>query len=231
MRVATFSTLSARIWPKVARLRFIGRSGAGFQRQRIEAWVDPVRNLAVMAGLDTEAAVRWLIRLMVCAAIRRRSRSLSRCRGGIGPTRRAPAYCLKKHVRRRSEVVELRMGAVAWSRLANAPFPIPAHQTQRADFRHWAFPIDFAARHTTVGRSMWYRAGIRIRFRDNPPPRWVHFAWLVASPDGPSRFTTERRLLISQSNTANNLRLYPRCQYLTSQLFNLDELLPQKLHS
>jgi hypothetical protein len=35
------------------------------QRQRVEASTGPVRYLAVMAGLETEAAVRWLILLMV----------------------------------------------------------------------------------------------------------------------------------------------------------------------
>src|ERR1700737_2733497 len=38
-----------------------------------------------------------------------------------------------------SALVESRMGAVAWGPLANAPSPIPAHQTGRADFRHPAF--------------------------------------------------------------------------------------------
>jgi hypothetical protein len=33
------------------------------------------------------------------------------------------------------------MGAVAWGPLAIAPFPIPAHQTGRADFRHPAFRL------------------------------------------------------------------------------------------
>ena len=38
-------------------------------------------------------------------------------------------------------MVESRMGAVAWGPLAIAPFPIPAHQTGRADFRHPAFRL------------------------------------------------------------------------------------------
>ena len=38
-----------------------------------------------------------------------------------------------------SELVESRMGAVAWGPKAIAPFPIPAHQAGRADFRHPAF--------------------------------------------------------------------------------------------
>src|SRR6201989_3009283 len=38
-----------------------------------------------------------------------------------------------------SASVESRMGAVAWGPMAIAPFPIPAHQTGRADFRHPAF--------------------------------------------------------------------------------------------
>ena len=33
------------------------------------------------------------------------------------------------------------MGAVAWGPLAIAPFPTPAHQTGRADFRHPAFRL------------------------------------------------------------------------------------------
>src|SRR5260370_27927593 len=40
-----------------------------------------------------------------------------------------------------SQMVESRMGAVAWGSLAIAPFPIPAHQTGRADFRHAAFRL------------------------------------------------------------------------------------------
>src|SRR3954470_2677693 len=41
----------------------------------------------------------------------------------------------------KSDLVESRMGAVAWGPLAIAPFPIPAHQTGRADFRHPAFRL------------------------------------------------------------------------------------------
>src|SRR5262249_37481712 len=37
--------------------------------------------------------------------------------------------------------VESRIGAVAWGLLANAPFPIPAHRTGRADFRHPALRL------------------------------------------------------------------------------------------
>src|SRR5207244_2137725 len=37
--------------------------------------------------------------------------------------------------------VESRVGAVAWGPLAIAPFPIPAHQTGRADFRHPPFRL------------------------------------------------------------------------------------------
>jgi hypothetical protein len=40
-----------------------------------------------------------------------------------------------------SQLVESRMGAVAWGPLAITPFPIPAHQTGRADFRHPAFRL------------------------------------------------------------------------------------------
>src|SRR6266404_3718992 len=40
-----------------------------------------------------------------------------------------------------SGMVESRMGAVAWGPLAIAPFPIPAQQTGRADFRHPAFRL------------------------------------------------------------------------------------------
>jgi hypothetical protein len=49
-------------------------------------------------------------------------------------------------------MVESRMGAVAWGLLANAPFPIPAHQTGRADFRHPAFRLA-SPRDTRRGRS------------------------------------------------------------------------------
>jgi hypothetical protein len=44
------------------------------------------------------------------------------------------------------------MGAVAWGSLANAPSPIPAHQTGRADFRHPAFRLA-SPRDTRRGRS------------------------------------------------------------------------------
>jgi len=40
-----------------------------------------------------------------------------------------------------SQMVESRMGAVAWGPMAIAPFPIPARQTGRADFRHPAFRL------------------------------------------------------------------------------------------
>src|SRR4029077_21157882 len=40
-----------------------------------------------------------------------------------------------------SASVQSRMGAVAWEPLAITPFPIPAHQTGRADFRHPAFRL------------------------------------------------------------------------------------------
>ena len=50
------------------------------------------------------------------------------------------------------DLVESRMGAVAWGPLAIAPFPIPAHQTGRADFRHPAFRLA-SPRGTRRGRS------------------------------------------------------------------------------
>src|SRR3954447_1480086 len=37
--------------------------------------------------------------------------------------------------------VESRTGAVAWALCGNAPFPVPAHQTGRADFPHPAFRL------------------------------------------------------------------------------------------
>jgi hypothetical protein len=39
------------------------------------------------------------------------------------------------------QTVESRMGAVAWSRLANTPFPIPARRTQHANFQHYALRL------------------------------------------------------------------------------------------
>src|SRR5882757_9091384 len=36
----------------------------------------------------------------------------------------------------RNIAVESRSGAVAWGRVAIAPFPLPAHRTGRADFPH-----------------------------------------------------------------------------------------------
>ena len=44
------------------------------------------------------------------------------------------------------------MGAVAWGPLAIAPFPIPAQQTGRADFRHPAFRLA-SPRGTRRGRA------------------------------------------------------------------------------
>src|SRR3954462_10203536 len=38
-------------------------------------------------------------------------------------------------------IVESRTGAVAWALCGNAPFPVPAHQTGRADFPHPAFRL------------------------------------------------------------------------------------------
>jgi hypothetical protein len=38
-------------------------------------------------------------------------------------------------------LVESRMGAVAWGLMANAPFPIPAHRTGRAQLRHPALRL------------------------------------------------------------------------------------------
>src|SRR5215207_1372319 len=38
-------------------------------------------------------------------------------------------------------IVESRTGAVAWALWGNAPFPVPAHQTGRADFPHPAFRL------------------------------------------------------------------------------------------
>src|SRR5262245_46289921 len=50
-----------------------------------------------------------------------------------------------------SQMVESRMGAVAWA-FGLAPFPIPAHQTGRADFRRPAFRLA-SRRGTRRGRS------------------------------------------------------------------------------
>src|SRR3954467_9898436 len=38
-------------------------------------------------------------------------------------------------------IVESRTGAVAWALCGNTPFPVPAHQTGRADFPHPAFRL------------------------------------------------------------------------------------------
>src|SRR4051794_29278614 len=38
-------------------------------------------------------------------------------------------------------IVESRTGAVAWALCGNAPFPVPARQTGRADFPHPAFRL------------------------------------------------------------------------------------------
>src|SRR5258707_8961544 len=69
-------------------------------------------------------------------------------------------------------MVESRMGAVAWGPLAIAPFPIPAHQTGRADFRHPAFRLASPQGTRRPAAHCWCRAptprhdrrvGIRIR--------------------------------------------------------------------
>src|SRR5215813_1632491 len=54
-----------------------------------------------------------------------------------------------------SQMVESRIGAVAWGLLANAPFPIPAHRTGRADFRHPALRLDSS--HVVRYRVPWLR--------------------------------------------------------------------------
>jgi len=72
-----------------------------------------------MAGFKSERVAGFVgIRIDCCnTAIRRQSEVERTCPG-----------------RSRTDVnVESRMGAVAWSRLPNAPFPIPAHRTQGTD--------------------------------------------------------------------------------------------------
>ena len=49
------------------------RAALAGERTRIEASAGPIQYLAMMAGAAPEAAVRWLIFFMGCAAIPRRS--------------------------------------------------------------------------------------------------------------------------------------------------------------
>src|SRR5262249_47025588 len=64
---------------------------------------------------------------------------------GIGSAHRAGI----KYIRKRTEIAQCKVGSCGRDEdgrgslgpKANAPFPIPAHQTERADFRHSAFRL------------------------------------------------------------------------------------------
>src|SRR6516164_6352727 len=91
------------------------------------------------------------------------------------------------------------MGAVAWGPLAIAPFPIPAHQTGRADFRHPAFRL-VSPRGTRRGHSGQALKAQNAEFSMND----IEYESAVAAPLHlvPSRFPNPRGDFSSSSTCA-----------------------------
>ena len=72
---------------------------------------------------------------------------------------------------------EVQLGRVEERRGASGPFPLPAHQTGRADFQHPAF------RQTSCDAHAGQRGAIRIRWTPSEPNTFVIGNWELPSDE------------------------------------------------